>query len=116
MRARNILQKLFEREGVDEAAVISRLVDLDTREIAADSSDDGLWALVLEASRLDEITQQAVRSLEFAGLAKWAFSLAQLFSTFYHHYPVLRAEDPHARLWRARASRISACSLRERST
>ncbi len=101
MRASNILQKLRESEGVDEAAVIARLLDLDTREIVANDSDDGLWALVLEASRLDEIARQAARSLEFAGLAKWAFSLAQLFSTFYHHYPVLRAEDQHARLWRA---------------
>ncbi len=56
---------------------------------------------MLEASRLDEIAQQAVRSLEFAGLAKWAFSLAQLFSAFYHRYPVLSEENPDAKLWRA---------------
>jgi len=57
--------------------------------------------LVLEASRLDEIAQQAVKSLEFAGLAKWAFSLAQLFNAFYHRYPVLNEESLDAKLWRA---------------
>ena len=33
--------------------------------------DHELWALVLEASRLDEIVEQVVRSLEFAVLAKY---------------------------------------------
>ena len=32
-----------------------------------------LWALVLEASRLDEIVEQVVRTLEFSVLAKYAF-------------------------------------------
>jgi arginyl-tRNA synthetase len=101
VRAKNILQKLREREGVDEAAVLARLGALDPKELAADDGDHGLWALVLEASRLDEIAQQAVRSLEFAGLAKWAFSLAQLFNAFYHRYPVLNEESQDAKLWRA---------------
>ncbi|MGE5198813.1 MAG: arginine--tRNA ligase [Rhodospirillaceae bacterium] len=101
VRAGNILQKVREREGLDEAAVIARLGGLDVRELAANDEEHGLWALVLEASRLDEIAQQAVRSLEFAGLAKWAFSLAQLFNAFYHRYPVLNADNADARIWRA---------------
>ena len=43
-----------------------------------------LWALVLEASRLDDVVEQVVRSLEFAVLAKYGFGLAQLFNAFYH--------------------------------
>ena len=101
VRAKNILQKLREREGVDEAGVIEKLGGLKAEALAADNEDHGLWALVLEASRLDEIAQQAVRSLEFAGLAKWAFSLAQLFNAFYHRYPVLNEEDQDAKIWRA---------------
>jgi arginyl-tRNA synthetase len=100
VRARNILQKLREREGIEESAVVAALGGLDTAELAGDD-DHGLWALVLEASRLDEIAQQAVRSLEFAGLAKWAFALAQLFNAFYHRYPVLNEENPDAKRWRA---------------
>ncbi|MFO7693026.1 MAG: arginine--tRNA ligase [Vicinamibacterales bacterium] len=101
VRATNILQKVRERDGLDEAAVLATLGGLDPQELAANSENHGLWALVLESSRLDEIAQQAVRSLEFAGLAKWAFSLAQLFNAFYHRYPVLNAESRDAKLWRA---------------
>jgi arginyl-tRNA synthetase len=101
VRAQNIFQKLRDRDGLDEAAVIAALGDLTADELASNDEDHGLWALVLEASRLDEIAQQAVRSLEFAGLAKWAFSLAQLFNAFYHRYPVLNEENRNAKLWRA---------------
>jgi arginyl-tRNA synthetase len=101
VRAKNILQKLRERESVDEAAVLAAIGGLDAEELAANNEDYGLWALVLEASRLDEIAQQAVRSLEFAGLAKWAFSLAQLFNAFYHRYPVLNEDNQAAKIWRA---------------
>jgi arginyl-tRNA synthetase len=101
VRAKNILQKLGDREGLDEEAVLAALGTLATDELVADNEDHGLWALVLEASRLDEIAQQAVRSLEFAGLAKWAFGLAQLFNAFYHRSPVLNEENRDAKLWRA---------------
>jgi arginyl-tRNA synthetase len=101
VRAKNIFQKLREREGFDEAAVVAKLGELAVEELAASNEDCGLWALVLEASRLDEIAQQAVRSLEFAGLAKWAFGLAQLFSAFYHRYQVLNEERPDVKYWRA---------------
>ena len=100
VRAKNILQKLRDREGVEEAALVGALAGLDASELAGDD-DHGLWALVLEASRLDEVAQQAVRSLEFAGLAKWAFALAQLFNAFYHRYPVLSEENADAKRWRA---------------
>ena len=39
--------------------------------------------------------------LEFAGLAKYAFGLAQLFSAFYHKYPIVNEEDRDRKLWRA---------------
>jgi hypothetical protein len=45
--------------------------------------------MVLEASRLDDIVEQVVRTLEFAVLAKYAFGLAQLFNSFYHHAQIL---------------------------
>ena len=57
--------------------------------------------MVLEASRLDEIVEQVVRSLEFSVLAKYAFGLAQMFSAFYHKYPILNEDRPDRKLWRA---------------
>jgi arginyl-tRNA synthetase len=101
VRANNIFQKLKDRDGLDEAAVLACLAGAAPDDLTVSSDDHGLWALVLESSRLDEIVQQAVRSLEFAGLAKWAFGLAQLFNAFYHRYPVLNEEQADARLWRA---------------
>jgi arginyl-tRNA synthetase len=58
---------------------------------------------VLEASRLDEVVEQVVRSLEFSVLAKWAFGLAQAFNAFYHRAPILNEERPDVRRWRAAA-------------
>jgi len=101
VRAANIFQKLRERDGLDEAAVLGGLDGLAIEELAGNDDASGVWALVLEAARLDEIAQQAVRSLEFSGLAKWAFALAQLFNAFYHRYPVLNEERRDAKLWRA---------------
>ena len=43
-----------------------------------------LWSLVLEASRLDEVVEQVIRTLEFSVLAKYAFALAQAFNAFYN--------------------------------
>ena len=57
---------------------------------------------MFEASRLDDIVEQVVRSLEFSVLAKCAFGLAQLFNAFYH-----RVADPQGertldrKRWRA---------------
>jgi arginyl-tRNA synthetase len=60
-----------------------------------------LWALVLESSRLDEVVDQVVRTLEFSVLAKFAFGLAQTFNAFYHRYSILNEEDVEAKRWRA---------------
>ena len=61
----------------------------------------GLWALVFEAARLDDIVEQTVRALEFSVLAKYAFGLAQLFNAFYHRYPILNEDSVERRRWRA---------------
>ncbi|HEV3140961.1 MAG TPA: DALR anticodon-binding domain-containing protein, partial [Vicinamibacterales bacterium] len=60
-----------------------------------------LWAVAFEASRLDEVVELVVRSLEFSSLAKYAFGLAQLFNAFYHRYPILAEEDANRKRWRA---------------
>ena len=56
-----------------------------------------------EAARLDEVVEQVVRTLEFSVLAKYAFSLAQAFSAFYHRAPILAEERDDVRRWRAAA-------------
>jgi arginyl-tRNA synthetase len=101
VRAQNIFAKLRDRDGLDEAGVLAKLGGLAPAELAGEGGSHDLWALILEASRLDEIVEQVVRTLEFSVLAKYAFGLAQLFNGFYHRYPILNEEQADARLWRA---------------
>ncbi len=101
VRAQNIFAKLRDRDGLDEAAVFERLASAGPAELIGEGGSHELWALILEASRLDEIVEQVVRTLEFSVLAKYAFGLAQMFNGFYHRYSILNEEQTDARLWRA---------------
>jgi arginyl-tRNA synthetase len=100
VRANNIFQKLQERLGLDEAAMLAPLPSLPPDAV---NEDHELWGLVLEASRLDDVVEQVVRTLEFAVLAKYAFGLAQLFNSFYHHAQILNEDRDDVRRWRAAA-------------
>jgi arginyl-tRNA synthetase len=103
VRAGNILHKLQEREGQSEADVIGGLGETPADEITevSDSTAYDLWAVAFEASRLDDVVEQTVRSLEFSVLAKYAFGLAQMFNAFYHRYPILSEERADRKRWRA---------------
>ncbi|MGD9906632.1 MAG: DALR anticodon-binding domain-containing protein, partial [Vicinamibacterales bacterium] len=103
VRARNILQKLHDRDGVDEGGVIAALADEPPRALTDDEHADRLWDLVLDAGRLDDAIDTAVRTLELAVLAKFAFGLAQGFNAVYHAAPILAEERRDVRLWRAAA-------------
>ena len=104
VRANNIFAKLEGREGLGEGDVVGALPSATTDALTDGSEDaDALWGLVLEAARLDEVVEQAVRTLELSVLAKYAFGLAQLFNGFYHSFPILKEERVDVRLWRAAA-------------
>lgn len=101
VRAGNILQKLEERHGIAASAVAGALDTAGTGPISDGDEADELWDLILQAARLDEVVESAIRSLELSTLAKYAFTLAQAFNAFYHRQPILREERADARLWRA---------------
>jgi arginyl-tRNA synthetase len=104
VRANKIFQKLAERGGPAETALCAGLADLPAGEIEGENGHE-LWALVLEAARLDEIVEQVIRSLEFSVLAKYAFGLAQAFNTYYNLEParssILNEEREPVQRWRA---------------
>lgn len=100
VRARKILHKLHDRHGLETTTLLAELATTPTAGLT-DESGDGLWDLILDASRLDEIAEQAVRTLELSTLAKYAFGLAQRFNGFYHSSPVLAEPDEARRRWRA---------------
>jgi arginyl-tRNA synthetase len=99
VRANKIFEKLRERFGVDEHGMVATLPSASPELL---NSDPELWALVLEASRLDEVVEQVVRTLEFAVLAKYAFGLAKMFSAFYQNpkQSVVNEERADIRMWR----------------
>jgi arginyl-tRNA synthetase len=104
VRANNIFNKLKERTDLDEAGVAGALHNTAPDALTSDTDEaHEVWGLVLEAARLDEIVEQAVRTLELSVLAKYAFGLAQAFNGFYHRYPILNEERADARIWRAAA-------------
>jgi arginyl-tRNA synthetase len=100
VRAGNILQKLKDREGITEADVLAALGETPAQELD-DEGDHALWAVIFEASRLDEVVEQVVRTLEFSVLAKYTFGLAQMFNAFYHQYSILNEEQGDRKRWRA---------------
>jgi arginyl-tRNA synthetase len=101
VRANNIFQKIQQRDSLDEQTLVASLKDLPAHELDGENGSHELWALVLEASRLDEVVEQVIRSLEFSVLAKYAFSLAQAFNAFYHRSSILNEERDDVRRWRA---------------
>ena len=103
VRANNIFQKVQQRDGLDEAALLATLSEVPAAELTGENGDHELWSLVLEASRLDEVVEQVIRTLEFSVLAKFAFMLAQAFNAFYHRSPILNEERDDVRRWRAAA-------------
>jgi len=103
VRANNIFQKLQQRDGLDEHALLATLGDVPAGELTGEHGGHEIWQLTLEAARLDEAVEQVARSLEFSVLAKYAFSLAQAFNAFYHRSPILNEERDAVRRWRAAA-------------
>ena len=99
VRATNILRKLEEQQHCTEATILNEMPTLADGALTQPSSE--IWELLFEASRLDDIADQAARSLELSVLAKYAFSLAQSFNAFYHRCPVITETDRGVRLWRA---------------
>jgi arginyl-tRNA synthetase len=104
VRANKILRNVEDRFGQNQATIVSALSSTPPDVLTADDEEaHDLWGLVLEAARLDEVADQAIRTLELSVLAKYAFGLSQAFSGFYHRYQVLNEERAERRLWRAAA-------------
>ena len=74
----------------DEASLVS--TEGFSKYLNGESSND-IWELWLAASKTSTIVSQCIATTEPAYLAKHAFQLAQLFSTFYHRYPILSEAD-----------------------
>lgn len=98
VRAHSIFRQLAARgETLPE---FSKILDEDAmrRQLA----DEGCWQLLLAASKADKALESALESGEPAHVARYAFTLAQSFNSFYHNYPILAEENAEKRaflLW-----------------
>jgi len=93
VRANNILNKLKEREGFQERDIGEFLPKIDFSVLNETGEGDDLWEIITLLSKLSEVVDMSIQTLEIGMLAKYCFTLAQKFNTFYHKYQVLREED-----------------------
>jgi arginyl-tRNA synthetase len=94
VRAGNILKKWAERVG----PLPDFSESLGDDALAKCFESEGLWQLLLLASKADSAAERAIQAGEPAHVAKYAFQLAQEFNVFYHEYQVLAEPDPERRL------------------
>jgi len=93
VRASNIFRKGgLDPDGFGRSAA-NRLSTEDFAKHLNGSSADDIWELWLAAAKTSYIVGQCIATTEPAYLAKHAFQLAQLFSSFYHYYPILSEAD-----------------------
>ena len=82
---------IFRKAGIDAESQGREI----GRDLAASDAgkflneSDEIWELWLASSKTSYVIQQCIATTEPAYLAKHVFQLAQLFNTFYHHYPIL---------------------------
>jgi arginyl-tRNA synthetase len=95
VRSQRILQKLL-----DSGQTLPNFADQLTKErLAKQLESEDFWQLLLTTSRLDYAVENAIQGGEPSNLAKFAFQLAQAFSTFYADYRVLDEPDPERKVF-----------------
>jgi len=92
VRIGSIFRKLADANIKTENA-LDEVPDTRINELLSGDDGDDWWSLIYLASRLREITEQAVTTLEPAFVAKFAFQLAQRFNVFYQKYRILSETD-----------------------
>ena len=98
VRANNIFRRMETDYPDFSPNQLDRVLAGDKLAGFLNESED-LWELLYTAARLDETVAQVATTMEPATLAKFAFTLAQRFSLFYHRYRVLSENDFDRRLF-----------------
>ncbi|MBX7139038.1 MAG: arginine--tRNA ligase [Oligoflexia bacterium] len=94
VRASSILRKLDE----GKIAYLKALTEYKNRVGAiAAQIDDQQWEFLMSLARIDKVVAESVDRLQLSAAAKYAFTLAQKFHNFYHHYPILKEDNPALR-------------------
>jgi arginyl-tRNA synthetase len=89
VRAAKILKKY--EEAVEKLPDFT--AELTAEALARQLASEDFWQLLLTASKADSALEDAVASGEPAAVARYAFQLAQAFSTFYEKFPIIYEKD-----------------------
>ncbi|MGH9947259.1 MAG: DALR anticodon-binding domain-containing protein, partial [Pyrinomonadaceae bacterium] len=114
VRANSIFRKLDERGENIEEIISSIANNKQIEEVLAGESGNDIWAMLMQASRLEETLRSAEAQNEPALLAKYTFNLAKAFNLFYHNHKIIPETDATKRAVliavadRARAALIAA--------
>jgi arginyl-tRNA synthetase len=94
VRARNIFNKFQETQPDFEPRSLDHLVGPEVlRKFFGGEEGLAFWELTLLNAQLEMAVEQAIASQEPAGVAKYAFRLAQAFNNFYHRFHILTEPD-----------------------
>lgn len=94
------IRSIFRRGGITPPQHVATVLVTEPRE----------RALALELLAFGTVVSDVARTLEFHRLAGFLYGLAQAFTGFYEHCPVLKADDPAIR-----ESRLVLCDLTART-
>jgi arginyl-tRNA synthetase len=89
VRARKILLK-YQESG---QAMPDFSTEVTPEMLARQLESEEFWQLLLAASKADSALESAVANGEPAHMAKFAYQLAQAFSSFYEKYPIIYEEN-----------------------
>jgi arginyl-tRNA synthetase len=95
VRAQKILAK-YQEMG---QAIPDFAAELDAESMARQLESEDFWQLLVAASKVDSVLEDAVNAGEPAHVAKYAFQLAQAFSNFYQKYSIVHEENRERRVF-----------------
>lgn len=107
VRANSIFRKLNEpissfKSEIENSEKIS--------EVFSSEAGNEIWSLLVLASRLEDVIENAANANEPAILAKYTFNLAKAFNLFYHNHKIISEENAAKR-----AVLVSAADAAHRS-
>jgi arginyl-tRNA synthetase len=95
VRAQKILAK-YQEMG---QAIPDFAAELNAESMARQLESEDFWQLLVAASKVDSVLEDAVNAGEPAHVAKYAFQLAQAFSNFYQKYTIVHEENREKRVF-----------------
>ncbi|HSK70337.1 MAG TPA: arginine--tRNA ligase [Pyrinomonadaceae bacterium] len=98
VRINSIFRKLGfdkkkEAEDLIQESVKDKQIKNEITSVFSSEAGNEIWSLLVLASRLEEVIENAANANEPAILAKYTFNLAKAFNLFYHNHKIISEEN-----------------------